>query len=104
MDVLRFLRYRLDSESLPSTLKVNMAAVASFYSPLDRQMIDRHALVMSFLKGTRRLHSPCPPAVPPWALGLVLRAVSQLSLEHLASKSNQIPFIVTSPQHKRLGE
>ncbi len=34
----------------------------------------------------RRLkHSPHPPAVPPWALGVVLRALSQQSLEYLAS-------------------
>ncbi len=34
----------------------------------------------------RRLkYSPRPPAVPPWALGVVLRALSQLSLKHLAS-------------------
>ncbi len=34
----------------------------------------------------RRLkHSPRPPSVPPWALGVVLRALSQQSLEYLAS-------------------
>ncbi len=75
-DVLHFLRYRL---------KVYVAAIASFCSPLGGQLIDRHALVVNFLKGAKRLHSPCPPAVPPWALGVLLRAFSQLSLEHLAS-------------------
>ncbi len=32
-DVLSFLQYRLDSGSLPSTLKVYVAAIASFRSP-----------------------------------------------------------------------
>ncbi len=45
---LRFLRYRLDSGSLLSTLKVYVAAIASFRSPLGGQSIGRHALVVSF--------------------------------------------------------
>ncbi len=38
-DVLRFLQRRLDSGSLPSTLKVYVAAIASFRSPLGGQWI-----------------------------------------------------------------
>ncbi len=64
-DVLRFLQHKLDSGSLPSTLKVYVAAIASFRSPLGGQSIGRHALVVSFLKGARRLHPPRPPSVPP---------------------------------------
>ncbi len=75
-DVLSFLQYRLDSGSLPSTLKVYLAASASFRSPQGRQSISGHALVVSFLKGVRRLHSPRPPAVPPWGLEVVFRALS----------------------------
>ncbi len=55
-DVLHFLQHRLDSGSLPSTLKVYVAAIASFCSPLGGQSIGRHSLVVSFLKGVRRLH------------------------------------------------
>ncbi len=55
-DVLCFLQYRLDSGCLPSTLKVYVAGIASFRSPLGRQTISRHVLVVSFLKGVRRLH------------------------------------------------
>ncbi len=50
-DVRHFLWYILDtrpsSGSLPSTLKVYVAAIASFCSPQDGQSIDRHALVVS---------------------------------------------------------
>ncbi len=53
-DVLRFLQYRLNSGSLPSTLKVHVAAIASFCSPPGWQSIGRHALAVSFLKGARR--------------------------------------------------
>ncbi len=41
-DVLRFLQYRLDSGSLSSTLKVYVAAIASFHSPQGGQSIGRH--------------------------------------------------------------
>ncbi len=68
-DVLSFLHYRLDSGSLPSTLKVYVAAIASFRSLQGGQSIGRHALVVSFLKGARGLHSQRPTAVPPWGLG-----------------------------------
>ncbi len=82
---LRFLWYRLDSGSLPSMLKVHVAVIASFRSLLGGKSIGRHSLVMSFLKRARRLHPTRPPSVPPWSLGVVLRALSQLSLERLAS-------------------
>ncbi len=59
--VLSLLQYRLDSGSLPSTLKVYVAAIASFRSPQCWQSIGRHALMVSFLKGARRLH---PPRLP----------------------------------------
>ncbi len=87
-DVLRFLQCRLDSGSLRSTLKVaakNVAAIASYRSPLSRQSIGRHALVVSFLKEARRLHPPCPPSIPPWDLKVVSRALSQPPFEPLAS-------------------
>ncbi len=70
-DVLHFLQHRLDSGSLPSTLKVYVAAIASFCSPLSGQSIGRHALVVSFHKRARRLHPLHPPSVPPWDLDVV---------------------------------
>ncbi len=64
-DVLSFLQYMLDSGSLPSTLKVYVAAIASFRSPQGEQSIGRHTMLVSFLKGAKRLHPPHPPSVPP---------------------------------------
>ncbi len=74
-DVLSFLQYRLDSGLLPSTLKVYVAAFASFHSPQGGQSIGRLAMVVSFLKGVKRLLPPRPPFVPPWDLEVVLRAL-----------------------------
>ncbi len=65
-DVLRFLWYILDSGSLPSTLQVYVAAIASFRSPLDGQLIDRHALVVS--EEIKSFTAPaCSPALGPWS-------------------------------------
>ncbi len=62
-DVLSSLQYRLDSGSLPSTLKVYVA------QPLQcGQSIVRLAMVASFRKGAKRLHPPRPPSVRPWYL------------------------------------
>ncbi len=82
---LSFLQYRLDSGSLPSTLKVYVAAIAAFRSPQGGQSIGSNAMVVSFLKGARRLHPPRPPSVLPWDLEVVLRALSQPPFEPLTS-------------------
>lgn len=52
-----------------------------FVSLVDGQSIGRHALVVRFLKGVRRLHPTCPPSVPPLDLALVLKALSLPSFE-----------------------
>ncbi len=45
----------------------------------------RHALVVSFLTGARGLRSPRLPAVPPWGLEVVFRALSQSPFEPVTS-------------------
>ncbi len=57
-DVLSFLQYRLDSGSLTSTLEVYVAAITAFRSPQSGQSFGNHALMVSFLKGAKRLTSP----------------------------------------------
>jgi hypothetical protein len=84
-DILRFLQYRMDNGSLPSTLKVYVAAISAFRLPIEGQSIGKHASVISFLRGARRLCPSQPPSVPPWDLALVLRALSLPPFEPLAS-------------------
>ncbi len=84
-DVLSFLQHRLDSGSCPSTLKVYVAAITAFRSPQSGQSLGKNMLVVSFLKGAKRLHPPCPPSVPPWDLEVVLKALSQPPFEPLTS-------------------
>ncbi len=108
-DVLSFLQYRLDSGSLPSTLKVYVAAIAAFRSPQGGQSIGRNAMVVSFLKGARRLHPPRPPSVPPWDLEVVLRALSQPPFEPLTSVglkelSLKTTLLLALASAKRIGD
>ncbi len=108
-DVLSFLQYRLDSGSLPSTLKVYVAAIAAFRPPQGGQSIGRNAMVVSFLKGARRLHPPRPPSVPPWDLEVVLRALSQPPFEPLTSVglkelSLKTTLLLVLASAKRIGD
>ncbi len=59
--------------------------VPRFVPPQGRQSIDRLAMVVSFLKGAKKLHPLRPPSVPPWDLEVVLRALSQPLFEPLTS-------------------
>ncbi len=109
LDVLSFLQYRLDSGSLPSTLKVYVAAIAAFRSPQSGQSIGRDPMVVSFLKGARRLHPPRPPSVPPWDLEVVLRALSRPPFEPLSSVglkelSLKTALLLALASAKRIGD
>ncbi len=109
LNVLSFLQYRLDSGSLPSTLKVYVAAIAAFRSPQGGQSIGRDPMVVSFLKGARRLHPPRPPSVPPWDLEVVLRALSQPPFEPLTSVglkelSLKTTLLLALASAKRIGD
>ncbi len=109
LDVLSSLQYRLDSGSLPSTLKVYVAAIAAFRSPQGGQSIGRDPMVVSFLKGARRLHPPRPPSVPPWDLEVVLRALSQPPFEPLSSVglkelSLKTALLLALASAKRIGD
>ncbi len=107
-DVLSFLQYRLDSGSLPSTLKVYVAAIASFRYLQGEQSIGRDAMVVSFLKRAKRLHPPRPPSVPPWDLEVVLRALSQPPFEPLTSigfkLSLKTTLLLALASAKRIGD
>ncbi len=108
-DVLSFLQHRLDSGSCPSTLKVYVAAITAFRSPQSGQSFGKNTLVVSFLKGAKRLHPPRPPSVPPWDLEVVLKALSQPPFEPLTSKglkelSLKTILVLALASAKRIGD
>ncbi len=109
LDVLSLLQYRLDSGSLPLTLKVYVAAITTFRSPQSGQSFGKNALVVSFLKGAKRLHPPRTPSVPPWDLEVVLRALSQPPFEPLTSVglkelSLKTTLLLALASAKRIGD
>ncbi len=66
-------------------------------------------MVVSFLKGARRLHPPRPPSVPPWDLEVVLRALSQPPFEPLTSVglkelSLKTTLLLALASAKRIGD
>ncbi|XP_048057412.1 zinc finger protein 271-like [Megalobrama amblycephala] len=81
--ILTFLQERLELGRAPSTLKVYVAAIAAFHSPIAGQSVVQNDLVIKFLRGSRRLHPPRPLTVPPWDLSLVLRALKGPPFEPL---------------------
>ncbi len=58
--VLSFLQELLDKGRSHSTLKVFVAAIASFHAPIAGQSVGRDNSVVRFLKGARRLNPPRP--------------------------------------------
>ncbi|KAI2663425.1 Transposon Tf2-9 polyprotein [Labeo rohita] len=84
-DILEFLQQRMDGSSMPSTLKVYVAAILAFHATVDGHSVGKHDLVTRFLRGARRLRPPRPPTAPPWDLALVLEALARPPFEPLQS-------------------
>jgi len=108
-EVLSFLQELLDKGRTPSTLKVYVAAIATFAKPVSGQSLGRNDLVVRFLRGARRLNPPRPPSVPSWDLSTVLEAMKgapfepiQLSdMKHLSLKT---VFLMALASVKRIGD
>nr|XP_055023529.1 uncharacterized protein LOC129413761 [Misgurnus anguillicaudatus] len=74
--ILSFLQHRMDTGSMPSTLKVYVAAIAAFHAEIGGRSVGKHELITKFLQGARRLRHSRPPTVPSWDLALVLKALT----------------------------
>ncbi len=83
--ILSFLQDCLDAGRTPSTLKVYVAAISTFHLPISDRSVGRHHLVMSFLRGARRLCPFQPNMAPVWDLSLVFSALSEPPFEPLLS-------------------
>ncbi len=64
--VLSFLQERLERRLSPSTLKVYVADIAAHHDAVDGRSLGKHNLIVSFLRGARRLNHPRdPPGISP---------------------------------------
>ncbi len=107
--LLSFLQEMLDRGRSPSTLKVYMAAVATFAEPRRGQSLGKDGLVIRFLRGARRMNPPRPPSVPIWDLSIVLEArkaplfepLNTVVLKYLSLKN---VFLLALASVKRVGD
>ncbi len=83
--VLSFLQERLERRLSPSTLKVYVAAIAAHHDAVDGRSLGKHDLIVSFLKGARRMNPTRPPLVPSWDLSIVLAGLQRGPFELLDS-------------------
>ncbi|KAI2664245.1 Transposon Ty3-G Gag-Pol polyprotein [Labeo rohita] len=78
-----------------STLKVYVAAIATYHAPLGGLSVGKDPLVTRFLRGALRLRPPVRSRVPSWDLSVVLEAlcrppfepIEEISDSHLTIKT-----------------
>ncbi len=75
--VLSFLQERLELRLSPYTLKVYVAAIAAHHDAVDGRSLGKHDLIVSFLKGARRMNPSRPRLVPSWDLSIVLAGLQR---------------------------
>ncbi len=83
--MLSFLQERLERRLSPSTLKVYVAAIAAHHNAVDGRSLGKHDLIVSFLKGARRMNPSRSPFVPSWDLSIVLAGLQRGPFELLDS-------------------
>ncbi len=84
--VLSFLQERLEHRLSPSTLKVYVAAIVAHYDAVDGRSLEKHDLIVRFLKGARRMNPSRPPLVPSWDLSIVLPGRQRGPFEHCSRR------------------
>ncbi len=107
--VLEYLQARLSAGVSHSTVKVHVAALSAYHSPLDGNTVGKHPLVICFLRGARRMRPPVRSRVPTWDLAVVLEAlckppfepIEEISDRHLSLKTT---FLLAITSLKRVGD
>ncbi|XP_048024136.1 LOW QUALITY PROTEIN: uncharacterized protein LOC125253920 [Megalobrama amblycephala] len=107
--VLEFLQERFTAGLSPSTLKVYVAAIAAYHTPLAGGSLGRDPLVTRFLRGTLRLRPAVRTRVPAWDLAVVLQGLSLAPFEPI----EEVPvkfltfktlFLLAISSLKRIGD
>ncbi len=107
--VLEYLQARLSAGVSHSTVKVHVAALSAYHSPLDGNTVGKHPLVIRFLRGALRMRPPVRSRVPTWDLAVVLEAlckppfepIEEISDRHLSLKTT---FLLAITSLKRVGD
>ncbi len=107
--VLEYLQARFSAGVSHSTVKVHVAALSAYHSPLDGNTVGKHPLVIRFLRGALMTRPPVRSRVPTWDLAVVLEAlckppfepIEEISDRHLSLKST---FLLAITSLKRVGD
>ncbi len=92
-----------------STVKVHVAVLSAYHSPLDGNTVGKQPLVIRFLCGALRMRPPVRSRVPTWDLAVVLEAlckppfepIEEISDRHLSLKTTVLLAITSL---KRVGD
>jgi hypothetical protein len=107
--VLEFLQDRFSAGLSPSTLKVYVAAIAVFHSPIGAGPLGRHHMVVRFLRGARRIRPAARSRVPTWDLAVVLEGLAEAPFEPLESAEAKnltfkVAFLLAITSLRRVGD
>ncbi len=93
--VLEFLQARFSAGLSHSTLRVYVAAIASYHAPMGGQSVGKDPLIIRFLRGVLRLRPRVRSRVPPWDLTVVLEALCKPPFEPIEQVSERLLTLKT---------
>ncbi len=93
--VLEFLQARFSAGLSHSTLRVYVAAIASYHAPMGGQSVGKDPLIICFLRGVMRLRPRVRSRVPPWDLAVVLEALCKPPFEPIEEVSERLLTLKT---------
>ncbi len=93
--VLEFLRARFSAGLSHSTLRVYVAAIASYHAHMGGQSVGKDPLIIRFLRGVLRLRPRVRSRVPPWDLAVVLEALCKPPFEPIEQVSKRLLTLKT---------
>ncbi|MGL5643882.1 MAG: hypothetical protein ACRCW3_03885, partial [Metamycoplasmataceae bacterium] len=107
--VLEFLQEKFSTGLSPSTLKVYVAAIGAFHTPIEAGSLGKHQLVVQFLRGARRMRPAAHSRVPTWDLAVVLEGLSAAPFEPLESAEAKnltlkLAFLLAITSLRRVGD
>ncbi len=93
--VLEFLQARFSAGLSHSTLRVYVAALASYHAPMGGQSVGKDPLITRFLRGVMRLRPRVRSRVPPWNLAVVLEALCKPLFKPIEEVSERLLTLKT---------
>ncbi|XP_034272372.1 uncharacterized protein LOC117664972 [Pantherophis guttatus] len=109
IEVLLFLQAGLERGLAPSTLKRQVAALATVLEGRNKKSLSQDKRIKSFLRGATNLRPPKIHRYPSWDINLVLQALTKSPFEPVASISIRwltikLAFLIAITSARRVSE